>query len=144
MPTLTAARFALSIDGQSIGQFSELNGITTEVETIDYVESGDHESVFLNRFCTARIPIAIRFARFATPDPRFSAWYLSANVNRISAARNCSLTLYNSGGGPIARYSLESAWPSKIEISNLGSERERLSGKEIVTIACKFLRRVGI
>ena len=35
------------------------------------------------------------------------------------AQKNCTLTLYNTEGNPVARYHLEKAWPSKIEIAGL-------------------------
>jgi hypothetical protein len=38
---LTAARFSITIDGYEIASFSELQGITTEVEPVDFLESTD-------------------------------------------------------------------------------------------------------
>ena len=43
---LTAARFSITIDGYEIASFSELSGISTEVEAIDFLESSDKEVVF--------------------------------------------------------------------------------------------------
>ena len=42
---LTAARFSITIDGYEIASFSELQGITTSVEVVDFVESSDKEVI---------------------------------------------------------------------------------------------------
>ena len=42
---LTAARFSITIDGYEIASFSELQGITTSVEVVDFVESSDKEII---------------------------------------------------------------------------------------------------
>src|SRR5438309_1279543 len=42
---LTAARFSITIDGYEIAQFSELSGITTEVEAVKFMESSDKEVI---------------------------------------------------------------------------------------------------
>ncbi len=36
---LTAARFELSIDGHSMAQFSELSGISSAIDVVDFIQS---------------------------------------------------------------------------------------------------------
>ena len=38
---ITAARFSITVDGYEIASFSELQGISTEIETVEFIESGD-------------------------------------------------------------------------------------------------------
>ncbi len=40
----------------------------------------------------------------------------AASGNMAAARESCSLVMYNVDGKPVARYHLEDAWPSKIEI----------------------------
>ena len=48
------------------------------------------------------------------------AWHQSVVEGQLAAARkSCTLTMYDSDGTPVARYHLEDAWPSKVEISGL-------------------------
>ena len=38
---ISASRFSLTVDGVNVAQFSELNGITTRIEPIEYRMSTD-------------------------------------------------------------------------------------------------------
>lgn len=88
----SAARFSLSIDGVELARFSELAGITSR-------------TVVLNRGISA--------------SRELSAWHQSVVEGQIAAHKDATLVLYDTGGTPVARYHLESAWPSKVESSGL-------------------------
>ena len=140
---ITAARFSISIDGYEIGSFSELAGISSEVETVDYVPSGSRESTLLDRFAARRVKTAVRLRRRRSNDPRLAAWHGAAARNLAASLKACELRIYDPLGKPIARYRLEHAWPSKIEIGSLmaGPLREP---SETVTITCEYLQRAGV
>jgi hypothetical protein len=100
--TLTAARFSLTIDGVEIGQFSELVGINSEVEPVE------------------RKPPTVTLKRGKNKDLSLFAWHQSVVEGQLAAARkSCTLTMYATDGTATAKYYLESAWPSKVEISGL-------------------------
>ena len=42
-----------------------------------------------------------------------------------AARKSCSLVMFNTKGKPVARYHLENAWPSKIEIGALKAGASR-------------------
>ncbi|MGH3043942.1 MAG: phage tail protein [Gaiellaceae bacterium] len=88
----SAARFSLSIDGVELARFSELAEITSR-------------TVVLNRGISA--------------SRELSTWHQSVVEGQIAAHKDATLVLYDTGGTPVARYNLESAWPSKVESSGL-------------------------
>jgi phage tail-like protein len=144
MPSpITAARFELSVDGHSLGSFSELAGIATEVETVDYVPSGESETVFLNRVAGVRKPLSVRLVRFRSANPSIRTWYEAAKVNPGRLPRKVAMHVVDAADKPAARYSLENAWPSRIEIGGLKGN-PATSMMETVTMTCEFIRRISV
>ena len=115
---ITANRFSLTVDGDEIASFAELSGIVTEVEPQDYLEQPNME-VMYRKLPVKLKPPTVTLKRGAGFE-RIWAWHESVRAGDIAVAqKNCTLTLYNTEGKPVARYHLEKAWPSKIEIAGL-------------------------
>jgi phage tail-like protein len=140
---ISASRFGISIDGYQIGSFSELAGITSQVETVDYMPSSSSESSLLDRFAARRTKTAIKLVRPRSNDPRIGAWHLAAVRNQPGSRKPCALRIYDAHGKPVARYHLEQAWPSRIDIGVL-SARTSPGQSETVTMTCEFIQRVGV
>lgn len=140
---ISASRFGISIDGYQIASFSELAGISSQVETVDYMPSGSHETMVLDRFAARRSKIAIKLVRPRSTDPRISAWHLAATRNQPGSRKLCALRVYDAYGKPVARYHLEQAWPSKIDIGVLSARTSPVQS-ETVTMTCEFIQRVGV
>ena len=122
-PGITAARFALTIDGHEIASFSELSGIASQVDPVT-------KTVVLKRAMTRNIEMA--------------AWHELVILGDVAAARkSCSLVMYNSAGAPVARYHLTNAWPSRIEISSLKAGASEVL-METVTMTAEFIQRISI
>jgi len=128
---ITAARFSLTIDGYEIGSFSELQGITTEVDVLETDAPSPLLTVTLKRGLTRNIEMA--------------AWHELVILGDVAAARkSCSLTMYNSAGAPVLRYHLTDAWPSKVEIGSFKDKSGASVLTESVTLTCEFIQRVSI
>ena len=53
-------------------------------------------------------------------------WHEAVLMGDIVAARkSCSLVMYATDGTPVARYHLEMAWPSKLEVGATQGRRQR-------------------
>lgn len=97
---LSAARFSITVDGAEIASFSELTGISTSVELVTFV-----------------------LKRGKATGPAMWAWHEAVQGGDMAAARkSASLVMYDYDGKPVARYHLESAWPSKVEIGGLAAQ----------------------
>jgi phage tail-like protein len=139
---LTAARFSITIDGYEIASFSELSGITTEVEAVDFLESGDKDVIF-KKLPGRRKPPNVVLKRGKNASMELWAWHEAVLLGDIVAARkSCSLVMYNYDGKPVSRYHLEHAWPAKLEIGALKAGASEVL-METVTIVCESIQRVA-
>lgn len=139
---LTAARFSVVIDGYEIASFSELSGITTEVEPVDYMSSSDKEIIFKKLPGKAKPPTIV-LRRGKTAGVELWSWHQAVLLGDIVGARkSCSLVMYSFDGTPVARYYLQDAWPCKIEIGALKAGTSEIL-METVTIVCEHIQRVS-
>ena len=90
------AHFELSIDGHTIASFSQLD---------------------------RSVPGSVVLQRgVATRSSALWAWHEAAGVgDTVAARRGATIIVYDTFGKPVARYHLEHAWPSKLEIGGLKS-----------------------
>jgi phage tail-like protein len=140
-PPFTVARFSLTIDGVEIAQFSEV-AISSEVEPLEIREqSGD--TLILKMLPGKPLLATLTFKRGMTSDTSMSAWHESVVEAPFgkTVRKNCTVTMFDASGEPVARYALESAWPSKIEIGALKDDKNEIL-IETVTLVCDSLRRV--
>jgi phage tail-like protein len=139
---LTAARFSITIDGYEIAQFSELSGITTEVEPVKFMESSDKE-IIMKQLPGTTTPGKIVLKRGKNNSMELWSWHEAVlNGDIVAARKSASLVMYNYDGKPVARYHLEHAWPSKIEIGALKAGSSEVL-METVTIVCERIQRVA-
>ncbi len=139
---LTASRFSLTIDGSEIAAFSELQGITSEVVPGEYAEGTDLRAVA--KLPGTVKPPTIALKRGKTSSLELWAWHEAVRNGDLAAARkSCSLTMHNAEGKPVARYRLEHAWPSKLEVGSLKAGSTDVL-HETVTLVCERLQRVGV
>jgi phage tail-like protein len=114
---ITAARFVLTTDGYELASFSELQGITTEVTPAEYLSSTD--KTVQTKLPGKTKPPTLVLKRGKNSGLELFTWHEAARKGQLSARKNCTLTMYNSAGEPVAKYYLPNAWPFKLEISAL-------------------------
>jgi phage tail-like protein len=140
---LTAARFELSIDGHSMAKFSELAGISSSIDVVDFIESTEKETI-LKKLPGKRTPPTVTLKRGMTKNIEMAAWHELVVLGDVAAARkSCSLSMFNTKGEPVARYHLTEAWPAKIEIGALKAGASEVL-IETVTLVCEFIQRVSV
>jgi phage tail-like protein len=139
---ITAARFSITIDGYEIASFSELQGITTEVEPVELMESTDNE-IILKKLPGKAKPATLVLKRGKNSSMELWAWHEAVLMGDIVAARkSCSLVMYSTDGKPVARYHLEHAWPAKLEVGALKAGSSEVL-METVTIVSERIQRVA-
>jgi phage tail-like protein len=124
---ITAARFGLTVDGVEVASFSELAGITSEAE-----------HALLRKLPGKRNPPTVILRRGLTADTQLAAWHETALDHPTEARKSTTLVMYDTRGEPVARYHLDDAWPSKLEI---GSSDGVLY--ETITLSCARIQRVA-
>ena len=139
---ITANRYTITIDGFEIATFSELRGIVSEVEPQEYWEvNGDN--ITLNKLPGKFKPPTITLKRGMKGSLELWTWHEAVRTGNMAAARrSVSLTMFNSEGKPVAKYWLEKAWPSKVELTGLkaGASEALL---ESVTLSCEYIQRMA-
>lgn len=139
---LTANRFSVTIDGYEIATFQELSGIVTEVEPSGYWETSGTD-VTVNAPAGKFKPPTISLKRGMNGSLELWSWFEAVRTGNIRAARrSCTLTMLNTEGKPVAKYWLEKAWPTKLELAGLkAGASEALI--ETVTLTCEYIKRLA-
>ncbi len=115
---IAASRFGLSVDGVNIASFSELQGITTKVDVIEFRESTE-TGVRIVKIPGATAPEGeVKFKMAMGSNLEMNLWLEAAQAGKMEEARkSCSLVMYDAENKPVARFYLENAWPSKCVLS---------------------------
>jgi phage tail-like protein len=142
-PTTTPfdiAGVALELDAVQLARFGELVGITSEVETVELSEGSEPDQP--HRLPGRAHPPTIVLRRAFTADTALSTWHDAVRDGDAAARRHGALVLYGSTGEPVARYHLEHAWPSKLDVAATPTDPGHLT--ETVTLTCDALHRVPV
>ena len=131
--------FGLEVDGVRVTMLTEVSGLGLEREVIEVREGGDPDAT--TRRLPGRLkPGEVTLTRGLTTDRTFEQW-MRDPVPVGQPRRTVSLALFDIEGRAVARYHLENAWPSKLEVTGL-----RAGGTEIavesLTLVHEGLERV--
>ncbi len=114
--------------------FTDLLSMTSEVETVEYMEAGERGPQFGRSLGKAKPP-TVTLRRPMTYGLGLAQWHTVARTGKPEAFKTVVLELH-SGGQPVARWQLVNAWPSKLEVAPV---RDVLT--ETVTFAADELIR---
>lgn len=140
---IAASRFSITIDGYEIAQFSELAGLTTEVEVIDFMHNSSGGSSVLRKLPGKAKPPTIVLRRGKDTSMELWSWHEAVRHGGAELARRSgSIVMYAADGTPVARYHFHDGWPAKIAISPMKAGAAEVLMEE-VTIVCESLERVA-
>jgi phage tail-like protein len=141
-PAAAAARFSITIDGVEIASFSELVELFSGIDPSALALGSDQKGrLALKKLPGKRVPPTVTLRRGHTNDSAVFAWHSDA-LRAATGRRDAVLVAFSTVGEPVARYTLESAWPSLIEISGLKAGASEVL-METVTIVCEDIQPVG-
>ena len=140
---ITAIRFSIVIDGVNVATFSELSGIVSEVQEIDFWDATEDGPVIKKLGGNHMRPPTLTLRSAMSGALELWAWHQTVRTGSvIEARRSCTLVMVDEQGKPVATYWLENAWPSKIELTGLkGGPSEVLV--ETVHLNFDWAQRVG-
>jgi len=137
---VVASRFELAVDNSHIAGFSELAGISSGLEVVDFLESTPYE-VILKKLPGKMSPPTIVLKRRMTKNPELFTWHRMAVRGKLSDARkSATLSILNSQHEVVAKFTITGAWPSKIEIGGLRAGASEVLF-ETVTLVCESIER---
>jgi phage tail-like protein len=140
---ISASRFSVTVDGYEIAQFSELSGIVTEMEVIDFTENSQQQHGMVRKLPGKHKPPMITLKRGKNTSMELWGWHEAAMRGDIATARKSgSIVMYGYDGKAVARYHFHDAWVAKISIGALKAGASEVLMEE-VTIVCESLQRVA-
>ena len=121
---ITSYLFKLSIDGVTETYFQEIDGITGQIEVLEYQEGGENTM-------THKLPGATRFQnlvlrRGVTTSKAFWDWFFKA-VNGEVARKNGSICMMDYEGKTKVTINFKEGFPCRWEGLKLDSRESKLS-----------------
>lgn len=111
--------FRVEIDGLPVAAFSEVSGLTTDGDAVDYREGTDPHNL-VRKLTGLRKVTNLVFKRGYAQDNTLWAWYQRI-ANGVDDRRNGSVVLMNEGHRDVMRWNFENAWINKIEGPSLNA-----------------------
>ncbi len=115
--------FELTIQGQSIGYFNEVSGLSAEVETMTYNEGGNNEFVH-------KLPTRVKYPnlvlkRGMTGSADLQRWFQRSHVGADRTA--VTVTMLNEAGDRLRVWSFVNAFPVKWTGPTFNSQQASLA-----------------
>ncbi|UOZ05643.1 phage tail protein [Amycolatopsis sp. WQ 127309] len=133
---ISASRFVIDVTAfGSSGSimFSELAGISSEVEPAEYMSAGRNGVLLSKQFGKTK-PATVTLKRGVDQDATLWVWHQKAIAADPQARQSCSLILQDAAGQTKATYRLLNAWPSKLDVQGL-----KAGATEIVMATCTLV-----
>lgn len=133
-PVISAARFVISIDTVEV-TFSELTGIRSEVEPVEYISTDSTGKIVHTKQFGKTKPPTVTLKRGVDDSTKIWAWHEAVLAGDVTAPKTCALKLQDASGTTLITYILENAWPSKVDIAGLKAGASEVV-METVEIVC--------
>ena|ERR1700741_534256 len=123
--------FSVNIDGKEY-PFQEVTGLETETQAIEYRHGNSKQ------FSTIKMPGIAKFGNITLKkgvfvhDNNFWAWYSKIKMNTIKRI-TVIIKLLDESGNPTMTWTLQNAWPTKIQGTDLKSD-----GNEVAVETIEF------
>jgi phage tail-like protein len=108
-----AFNFLVEIDGIGKGVFSEVSGLDSSIDVIEYRTGGSKENT-VRKLPGLRKYTNITLKRGYTPDLSLWNWHQSVAQGNLRRA-NVTVTLLDEQRNPVLVWKLRNAWPCKYE-----------------------------
>jgi len=125
---LTAAKFSLVLDGQEIGAFNELGGVTSSIK----LPRADGKA--------AQLDFSIVLKRGASEALEMSSWHRAATTQVTGYRKNVTLVSYDTAGTPVMKFELKGAWPAEYHLSALKAGSSEVIYESVTLTASSFER----
>ena len=117
---LPVCHFTVEWGGNSIG-FTEVAGLSKEIEVIEYREGSSPEYIFSKMPGTEKYPNLILKRGITKGDNDFYNWINTIALNQVER-RNVRISLLNELHEPVRVWLVKNAWPCKISSSDLRAD----------------------
>lgn len=132
---LSSPSYIIQVTGVEVAHFSELGGINSEVEDVEYISSDSSANIYHQRLYGKTKPPTVTLKRGFDNSLYMWGWHLRVR-NGDPGARSQDATLQICGPDrkPQVSFVLVSAWPKKIDITSATAGQGMVY--EQVTLVC--------
>ncbi len=141
---LVAFKFGLEIEGKLSGFFTSVEGIGSESEVVEHkIVNPETGETIIQKIPGRMAWTDVVLKRGVTSTIDIWEWRQQIVDGAVEEARtNCSVVAYNQANEEIARWNLESSWPSKVTGPQMDSASQDYMVEE-VTIVHEGMTRVS-
>jgi len=115
--------FLVELDGIAGAAFSEVSGLDSTIEPVEYREGGENTTVRKFPAKTTFSNIVLKWGM--TADMRLYDWYRQTVLGNVER-RNGSIIVLDRRGKEVARWNFVNAWPTKYDIPDFNA-----TGKDV-------------
>jgi phage tail-like protein len=130
-----ACNFQVDWGGNSLG-FAEIDGLSTEIETIDYRE-GSSKTLGSVKIASLSKVSDVILKRGIVADPQLYEWF-DIQRSGVDTPRDVTITLLDETDQPVMRWVLRTCRPKRIGWSRLGANSGEIAIEELV-LSCEHL-----
>jgi phage tail-like protein len=132
---LVSAHFMVQVDNFGIGYFLEVGGLGSESDVTDHKVMGAANQDIVRKIPGRTKWSDITLKRGITSNMEFYDWRKMVEDGMVDSARsNGTITMLDQAGGPIAEWTFENGWPSKVSGPSLKSDSNEIGVEEITIV----------
>ncbi|MEV4509109.1 phage tail protein [Dactylosporangium sp. NPDC049525] len=119
-------RFNVTIDGQDLGSFTALDGLTAEYEVKTYQEGGENGFVH-------QLPGRLKFGNIKLSRPvdlqskALGAWFHLLAKGIGTRRHTATVVAFNDNGEPVAEWTFVGVWPVKYTGPSFSTETAKVA-----------------
>lgn len=122
---MLANHFKVELDGVTEAHFNEVEGLSANIEVLEYQEGGENRKMHKLLGQTRFSNIILR--RGVSDSLAFWKWIEQTIAGQKIERKNGAIVLLNRDGTPAMRWTFERAWPCRYEGSDLDSRGSALA-----------------
>lgn len=127
--------FGIEIKGISNAYFMEISGIGSETEVLDHKVVGAKGQEVVRKVPGRLKWGDITLKRGITGNLDFWKWFKDIEDGKIDNSRtDGTITMYDQSGTPVAEWTFDKSWPSKISGPNIKSDSGQIGVEEMVLV----------
>ena len=137
---VVAKNFSLKVDGIGEIGFTEISGMTSEVDVAEIKQNKDGKYV-LDKVAGAAKPPTLTIKRPKDSSMALWTWHKAAIDGDMKGARKGgSITLNDTDTKKVAMWKFENAWCSKLTVSSVGAGKNEVVMEEATIVMTHFSR----
>lgn len=135
---LVSSWFSVEFDNGISGDFSEVGGLSIDIEVIDFTDANKDTTTRKRPGTTKYSEVTLK--RTLTPDKSFWDWAKKIRDGNLDYRTDGAVVVYDMSGAELGRWTLTNCWPSKWSASDLDVGSDDLM-QEDITIQVEMVER---